>query len=217
LLDAFASAIVNVAKAEPDGMGHISEASLLAGGVLIPSEICMPDADQQKLFLLSTIEEMLRHEIMLSEHSKGGRYLVFPSQFTRQRDDLRDPEGKALVFTFEGPVFNIYATLIVRLAHSGAYLTHEMWKSAAVFKLMGGWGCGLSIGELSEGQGELTLFYTPPTPPRVRLEFENYVLLHLNRHALPESIKRRVVYACAKCNTPVTDLQVARRRQRKHD
>ncbi len=45
---------------------------------------------------------MLIHEIVLREQAGDGPYLVFPSQSTRENPDLPDPEGKAVIFGFEG-------------------------------------------------------------------------------------------------------------------
>ena len=61
------------------------------------------------------------HEIALREEPEEGALLVFPSQFTRDWEEAPDPPGKAVVFTFEGPLLNVYATLAVRLAHSRVF------------------------------------------------------------------------------------------------
>ena len=62
-----------------------------------------------------------------------GLYLIFPSQATRENPDLPDPEGKAVTFSFEGPILNIYTTLAVRLAHSDLFRKKEVWKNAITY------------------------------------------------------------------------------------
>ena len=61
----------------------------------------------------------------------SGDFLVFPSEFTRPRDDLPNPAGKSVTFGFDGALLNVYCTLAVRLTHSGLFSDAEMWRNAA--------------------------------------------------------------------------------------
>jgi class 3 adenylate cyclase len=130
---------------------------------------------------------------------------------------LPDPEGKAVTFGFEGPVLNVYATLAVRLSHSGIFTKKEMWKNAAAYTARVGGTCGMFLREIEEGRGELTLFFDTAASEETRFQFEEYVQTHLQRRALPESIYRRRIFVCSECETPVTDLQAKRRRERGFD
>ena len=88
LLDAYASALVQAAKDEPDGLGFVAEEDALAGTLparRTPS--ASTDPRQEKLLLIATVEELLRHEVALKEITDRGVDLVFPSQFTRERPD----------------------------------------------------------------------------------------------------------------------------------
>jgi hypothetical protein len=76
----------------------------------------------------------LRHEIALQEQAEDGPHLVFPSQFTREWPEAPAPQGQAVIFAFDGPIQNIYATLVVRLAHSGSFQKEELWKNTALFR-----------------------------------------------------------------------------------
>src|SRR5258708_39489101 len=89
--------------------------------------------EQEKLLLIAMVEDLLRYEIALREQGDDGAYLVFPSQSTRENPDLPNPEGKAVIFGFEGPVQNVYATLAVRLSHSGLFQKKELWKNAVTY------------------------------------------------------------------------------------
>jgi len=104
LLDAYASAMVNAAKEEPDGLGCIVEEDALAGRFRMPEDERIKDKGQEKLLLIATVEELLCHEIALREPTDAGPILVFPSQFTREWPEAPDPEGKAVIFGFEGPL-----------------------------------------------------------------------------------------------------------------
>lgn len=205
LLDAYASAIVNAAKDEPDGLGSIAEEDVLIGRFRMSKDERIQNKEQERLLLIATVEEMFRHEITLREHASDGLHLVFPAQLTRENPDLPDPPGKAIIFLFEGPVQNVYATLIVRLSHSGFFKKDEMWKNAASFKVATGGMCGVFLREIDEGRAELTLFFDKYASKETRYNFEEYIHTHLLRHALPETISRRLVVVCAGCGFIVTD------------
>jgi hypothetical protein len=215
LLDAYAAAMVHAAKDEPDGMGNIAEEDVRAGRFRMPEDERIKDRDQEKLLLIATIEDLLRHEIALREQADEGPYLIFPSQLTREHPDFPDPEGKAVLFGFEGPVLNVYATLAVRLSHSGVFEKAEMWKNAATYRARVGGMCGMFLREIEEGRGKLTLFFDTATSEETRFHFEEYIRIHLQRRALPESIHRRRIFVCPNptCGESITDRQAKRRRE----
>jgi GTPase SAR1 family protein len=159
LLDSYASALVNAVKDEPDGLGSIAEEKARTGSFSVPRDERLKDKEQEKVLLIAMVEDLLRHEIVLREQADDGTYLVFPSQSTRENPDLPDPEGKAVIFDFEGPVQNIFATLAVRLSHSGLFKKNETWKDAVTFTSRVGGSCGLFLHNIGEGHAELTLFY----------------------------------------------------------
>ncbi len=214
LLDAYASAMVNAAKEEPDGLGCIVEEDALTGRFRMPEDERIQNKKQEKLLLIATVEELLCHEIALREQTEAGPVLVFPSQFTREWPDAPDPEGKAVIFGFEGPLLSVYATLAVRLSRSGIFEKQEMWKNAAVYKARVRGNCGVWLREIEEGRGELTLFFDAAASEETRFQFEEYVHAHLWRRALPATIERRRIFVCPGCGTPVTDRQAQLRRER---
>lgn len=214
LLDAYASAMVNAAKGEPDGLGSIPEEDALNGSFMMSAEERVADKDQEKLILTATVEELLRHELVFKEVTEEGTDLVFPSQFTRERSDALDVPGKAIIFTFEGPLLNIYATLAVRLSHSHLFKKRAMWKNAATFTAAVGGTYGIYLREIEEGRGELTLFFDKQAGKETRCLFEEYIRTHLQRRALPESIRWRRIVICPICNTPISELQAQKRLDR---
>jgi type VI secretion system ImpA family protein len=216
LLDAYASAMLNAARDEPDGMGSIAEEEARTGRFRMSEDERIKDKAQENLLLIATVEDLLRHEIALREQADEGPYLIFPSQLTRERPDLPDPEGKTVIFGFEGPVLNIYATLAVRLSHSGIFTKEEMWKNAIIYTARVGGTCGMFFSEVEEGRGELTLFFNTAASEETRFQFEEYIRTHLLRRALQESIYRRRMFTCPDplCGEPITDNQAKRRRER---
>ena len=214
LLDAYASALVQAAKDEPDGLGFIREADALDGRFRLSHDERLPDRGQEKLLLIATVEELLRHEIALKESTDQGVDLVFPSQFTRERPDVPDIPGRHVTFTFDGPLHSVYASLAVRLAHSSLFRRETMWQNAASYTAAGGGSCGMHLRELEEGHGELTLFYDERASAAVRGQFETYVAEHLEQRALPGTMTRRVIRACSVCGYVLDDDLVQRRLNR---
>jgi class 3 adenylate cyclase len=220
LLDAYASAMVNAAKEEPDGLGSIAEDAALAGQFFVPGEQRIEDPGQQQLLLHATVEELVRHDLALRESAADGRYLVFPSQFNRDYEDAPEPKGKALAITFDGPVQSLYATLAVRLGHSGLFTTGraEMWRNAAVFTARAGGKCGLYLHEFAEARGRLIIFYDQHEgrlpSDETRFHFEEFVLAHASRRALDGTVTPVRFFVCAGCGNPVPDSYVKMLRDR---
>lgn len=214
LLDAYASGMVQAARAEPDGLGFIAEEEALAGRFGLAESERVADKAQEKLLLIATVEELLRHEIALKEITDRGVDLVFPSQFTRERPDAPDIPGKEVTFAFEGPLQNIYATLAVRLSHSALFRRQAMWQNAASYHATVGGVCGIHLRELEEGRGELVLFYDERAGRAVRSQFETYVADHLRLRALPGRLTRRTIRTCANCGYILPEDLVRRRLDR---
>ncbi len=214
LLDAYASAMVNAAKEEPDGLGSIAEDAALAGLFYVPKEQKVEEPGQEQLLLHATVEELVRHDLALRESAADGRYLVFPSQFNRDYEDAPEPKGKALAVTFDGPVQSLYSTLAVRLGHSGLFTTGraEMWRNAAVFKARAGGKCGLYLHEFAEARGRLVIFYDRhegrAPSDETRFHFEEFVLAHTERRALHASVDLIRFFVCANCGNAVPDTYV---------
>ena len=76
---------------------------------------------------------------------------------------------------------------------------------------------GLFLNNVEEGRAELVLFFDEAAGEETRFHFEEYVKTHLERHALPDTIRRRRIFICPECGTPLDDLSVIRRRQRNFD
>ena len=211
-LDAYASAMVNAARDEPQGMGCIPEDEAREGQFRLPEAERIADRAQEKLLLIATVEDLLRHEIALKEQADDATYLIVPSQFTRDYPAAPEPEGQAVIFSFEGPVLNVYATLCVRLAHSGLFTKADMWRNAALYTADVGGQCGLWLRDDGEGHAELTLFFDEAASEETRFHFEEYVRTHLMRRALPETVQRRRIFRRPVCGEAVTDRQAQRRR-----
>ncbi len=217
LLDGYASALVNAAREEPHGFGCIEIEKAWRGEFSIPSSIKLKDPQKEQLLLLATVEDLVTHEIAVHTDSGTAKYLVFPSQFTRRHPDMPNPKGKAVQFTFDGPVMNVYSTLAVRLLHSGFFQQQEMWKNAVTYTTAAGGNYGMLLEEKGEGSATLTLFFDEAAPEPTRFQFEYFIETHLQRHALHESIVRERVFVCPACGYAVDMAVVKKRQEMGHD
>ena len=118
LLDAYAGAMVNAARDEPDGLGSILETKVVNVDFPLPATERVSDRLQERLLVLATLEELLLRELVLREPTEDGVQLVFPSAYRRDLPTSEMPNGDGVVFRFEGPIENIYATLIVQIGRA---------------------------------------------------------------------------------------------------
>ena len=186
LLDAYAGAIVNAAREEPDGLGSILEAKVVNLDFPVPSTDRVLKGQQERLLVLATLEELLQHELVLREPTEDGVQLVFPSAYRRDLPPSETPKGDGVVFRFEGPVENVYAALIVRLTRSDRFSRVATWQSAARFAADEG-KCTVVLKYDGEGTAELWIGYDQ-VPDLLRKQFERFVHAHLNRRATPGSV-----------------------------
>lgn len=209
LLDAYVSSLVQAAKDEPDGLGFVSEADALAGTFRMPESERLTNRQQERILLITVVEELLRREIALKEVTDKEVDLIFPSQFTRERPDAPRLPGQDVVFTFDGDLQSIYSTLAVRLSHSRFFERDEMWHNSATYRPDTGGTCGIAIREIAEGRGELVLFHDELVQPITRRQFEAYAIEHLEQRAA--NVVMRRVRRCSPCNYMIDDEVVQRR------
>jgi GTPase SAR1 family protein len=206
LLDAYAGAIVDAARDEPDGLGSILESKVISVDFPVPSTERVLEGRQERLLVLATLEELLQHELVLREPTEDGVQLVFPSAYRRDLPASETPKGNGAVFRFEGPIQNIYATLIVRLTRSVTFTRVATWQSAARFSAGAG-ECTLLLKFDGEGKAELWVGYQQMPDP-LREQFEHFVHVHLQRQATPGSVTRERQYSCPHDRTAFTSEQV---------
>ena len=206
LLDAYAGAMVNAARDEPDGLGSILETKVVNIDFPVPAADRVRDQLQERLLVLATLEELLLRELVLREPTKDGVQLVFPSAYRRDLPTSEMPRGDGVVFRFEGPVENIYATLIVRLTRSDRFRRVDAWQSAARFAAEEG-TCTIALKFEVEGEAELLIGYDR-VPDDIRKQFERFVHTHLERWATPGTITRERQYSCPDCDLAFTSEMV---------
>jgi GTPase SAR1 family protein len=214
LIDVYAGAIVNAAREEPDGLGSMMESQVLAVDFRLPEHERITDGQQERLLIIATLEELIRHEIVLREETEEGVQLVFPAAFRRDLPDAEGSTDNAVEFSFEGPVVNVYATLVVRLARSSRFTRVGAWQSAAQFEPESGGLCTVRLVPTDEGCAVLQVGYDRSVAETVRLQFERFVMAHLERRATANTVRRTRLFGCPVCGIRFTAAQVETARNR---
>lgn len=215
----YACALINAVKKEPDGFGSITENRVLEGDFAIDADKRMKDREKEKLLLIAMVRDLLDYEIVMREPMDDEQYLFFPSQATREHPAMVDLPGKEVILRFEGPVLNIYTTLVIRLAQAGLFNKVGQWKNVVTYKdkTREGGSYGLCLEQTDEGYGEIMLFFEKANK-ELRFYFEDFILSYLRRKVPPEHLHRERNYICRStdpktgttCDTPVQGNVVQR-------
>ncbi len=172
----------------------------------------MLDERQERLLVLATLEELLQHELVLREPTEDGVQLVFPSAYRRDLPPSEAPKGDGVVFRFEGPVENVYATLIVRLTRSDRFTRSPPGSRPPGSPPTKG-ECTVFLKYDGEGKAELWIGYDR-VPDALRNQFERFMHAHLDRRATREASCGSVSTAARDDGTAFTSEQVERVRSR---
>lgn len=214
ILDAYATALINAARAEPDGLGYLLENDVINGNFYVPPDERLEEAGQEKLLVLATLDMLLEREIALRVQSGETSFIVFPSQLTRELPEHPNPAIFKTTFSFEGSIANIYATLVVRLAQSGFFELDDIWKNAVVFRAKVGGLCGLYLDLIEDGRADLHIFYQDDISNYAQYHFEEYVHSHIKRRASSFNFNKEKQHACPGCGyvipTEVIDMRKSR-------
>jgi WD40 repeat protein len=206
VVDAYAAAVLHAAGADPDGFGEIKESLVREARFAIPEDSRPADEATERLLLIATIEDLLRHEVALREDSDDGAYLVFPTQ-TRNHLDLKPQLKPWCRFSFEGPVQHVWATLVVRLAHSGVFVRDEVGDDCAVFR-SGGENLALRLVMPDEGEATIHLLAETSEPDHLERLLERFVEAHLRRRAIWNSVVRAELVVCPRCGFVVPEALI---------
>jgi len=209
ILNGYAGAIIRTARSHVDEIGCVLEA-----------DIYNPDFDftgvdrlqrpDEELLLRAMVQTILDYSLCIAEETPQGRQLVFPSQYRRERDIPWQPDV-FVSYTFGGEWQTIWTSLVVRLWYSQEFEHKELWRNAAEFSSSRGHLLGLKIDNLQgEGEATISLFFDPKTPDELKVIFIEYVHQHLAKFGCDVTRDRR--YVCVDCSTPVTDLNIVRKR-----
>lgn len=163
--------------------------------------------DEETIVLRAMHQTFVDHGLCLRENTSEGTQLVFPSYFRRELPDDPGHPPELVSYRFNGPLNEIYATLVVQLYHTKAFENDELWRYAADFRSPAGLRMGLKMTRLQEGAGEIGVYFDPKIPDDTKVTFIKYVHEHLLEKA--KDVVRLRHFACDHCGRAVKDRELA--------
>ena len=203
LINKYASSIIQVARNHPEGIGSIPEREVVCANLPFDGFAegeRLPPAEE-KLLLESTVELFIRCNLGFREMGR----LVFPSQFNilhRVPNDVHPPTE--VTYEFSGSVEAIYASLVVCLSYTKDFQRENLWKYAAEF-LRGEHRLGFAMQQVSEGTGELEIYFDPRVTDFDRVTFIRFITNHLHTKGI--DIQERIRLYCPQCGKEVTNRE----------
>lgn len=212
LLNGYAGAIVRAARAHKDEIGCVLEAKIYEPDFDFTGVERLERRGDEELLLRAIVDEMFFYNsLCIAEETPQGRFLVFPSQYRREKDIPRDPDI-FVSYTFSGEWQTVWTTLVVRLWYSHEFGHKELWRNAAEFASGKGHTLGLKVdNKQGEGIATISLYFDNEVPDELKVIFIEYVHRHLARYGCEVTRDRR--YVCPKCGKPVKDLDAVRQRR----
>src|SRR5882762_8888520 len=144
VLSRYAAAVVRKVRKHPQELGCIREDEMLAGDLDYQDFKRLPREDET-VVLRTLLETFISRAWCLRQHSDGSAVLTFPSYFRRERREQVSHPNVLVTYRFAGPTDDIYATLVVRLHHTVAFDSTDLWRSAADFKTQTGAALGFTL------------------------------------------------------------------------
>lgn len=193
VLSRYAAAVVRKVRKHPQELGCIREDELLAGDLDYQDFKRLPREDEA-VVLRTLLETFISRAWCLRQPCDGSAMLTFPSYFRRERTEQPTHPSVLVTYRFDGPADDIYATLVVRLHHTVAFQSTDLWKSAADFKTQLGAKLGFTLLRDGEGTSRLEVYFEPDVDGNSRVVFLRYVHDHLMQHA--QNVVRLRRYYC---------------------
>jgi GTPase SAR1 family protein/DNA-directed RNA polymerase subunit RPC12/RpoP len=208
LLNGYAGAVIRAARKHVDEIGCVREQDVFECKLDFEGVDRLEPADEE-LLMRAMVQTFLDKSLCIAEDTPQGRHLVFPSQYRRERPFPTHPEV-FVSYTFTGELQTVYTTLVVRLWYSREFDHKELWRNAAEFLTSKGRTVGLVMEKTGDGQGTINVFFESGVPDELKVAFIEYVHRHLGKFARDVTRDRR--YVCGKCDTPVRDRELVRKR-----
>jgi WD40 repeat protein len=193
VLSRYAAAVVRKVRKHSEELGCINEDELLNGELDYQDFERLP-VDEEKILLRALHEKLINRAWCLRQPCDGTALLIFPSYFRRERPEKTNQLNIQVTYRFSGPVEDIYATLIVRLHHTEAFESDQLWKDAADFKTQTGQRLGCKLVREAEGSARIEVYFNTGVDENMRLVFARYIHNHLLHYC--RNIERLRHYCC---------------------
>lgn len=207
VLSRYAAAVVRKVRKDPQELGCIREDDLLTGALDYQDFIRLPLEDEA-VVLRTLLDTFISRAWCLRQPCEATAMLTFPSYFRRERKEQPSHPNVLVTYRFDGPVDDIYSTLVVRLHHTQAFESTDLWKSAADFKTQTGAALGFTLTREAGGTSCLDVYFEQAVDTNSCLIFLRYVHDHLKQHG-QNVIRLRTYFCtnkrCKRFNRPFAD------------
>ncbi len=208
-INSYAAAVIRSVRAHREEIGCIAEDDVLAGKPDYQDMKRLPP-DEEQIILRAMHQTLVGHGLCLREHTEEGTLLIFPSLFKRERPEQAEHPLVLVTYKFNGPLDDIYATLVVRLFYTAAFQQDQLWHFAADYKTPAGKRLGFKMTKKPEGAAELEVYFEPGISNDVQVTFIRYVHEHLKLKA--QDVIRLRYYVCPHCGAPVENRRAIEER-----
>jgi small GTP-binding protein len=210
-INVYAQAVIRTLRAAESGLGFLPVSSIVDGKLIFQTkqadgkeaEKRLPQAEEQ--IVLQAMEQLLL-ERRLCLRQNGD--LVFPSHCGKERPIGPTPPHFFVSYTINGFLDDIYATLVVKLAHCGAFKLKDLWRDAADLETLAeGKIVGIKLVRREDGRGEL-LAHAKGISQQEQVIFASYIHEHLREKSTQE-VPRLRFYSCPHCDEPIKNRELA--------
>lgn len=218
-INVYAQAVIRTLRAAESGLGCLPVSSIVEGKLIFQTkqqdgkdvaEKRLDPADEK--VVLQAMEQMLLERRLCL---RQGGDLVFPSHCGLERPIGPVPPKFFVSYTIRGFLDDIYATLVVKLAHCGAFKLKELWRDAADFETLADRKIvGVKLVRGEDGRGELLAHHAPGVTAQEQVIFASYIHEHLSQKST-EEVPRLRFYSCPNCDEPVENRKLAMERLEK--
>lgn len=215
LINQYASAVIRQARAHVDEIGVIPEDDVLNGRLDLAG-VDRADLHEEQIILRAIVHLLVRRGLCLREPTVEGNLLVFPSHFSRTRPARPSSPIPFVVFTFAGPVDEVYATLVVRLHYSLTVKIENFWRDAVDLRGVADGTLSITLNREGAGFGRIQVSFADPFPDELKVILLRFINDHLVSRA--DRVTRLRFYSCPNCSEPVDStraLEKLIREQRK--
>jgi GTPase SAR1 family protein len=208
VLSRYAGSIVQAARLHPNGVPAVEQSHLLSTNMKfhgMEDERLTPRTQEKAV--LECVARLMVERGLCFDHQG---LLVFPTLFDELAPHQGDlPPSAPIYYDFNGPIDNIYASLIARLAVSGQFGPVRLWARYVAFGDSDATSCGIRRDDRSRGRGHLDLYFGAETASNQRRLFRDIIDDHLKREGV--KVLSGLAFACTKCSFEFSEELLAHR------
>lgn len=202
-INAYAQAVIRTLRADEHELGALPLGAIAEGKLIFQSQahngsdtIAMQRLQpaMERIVLREMEKQLEERFICLRKEGK----LIFPSHCGRERPHSPTLPCATHSYRVLGYLDDIYATLVVTLAHNAAFTIENLWRDAADFKALGqSKRMGLHLTRESGGYGTISIYFDKELNEGEQIIFANYI--HTYLRASCQQLTRQRNYVCKKC------------------